>query len=166
MEYQENKQTKKSLSEKYVNVPGCQKKWDLSYTNRVKSGHILFCCKKGANHIPGSTIKGAQFDTYTVLCHIRSYPHRDTNARIHVTYPAWPRSFACACRIAPFFRAARYMIGPLFSTKSIWMAPFFWIPMWKAPFFWHPGICTYFSLRDFSRLLIPLVLHELTMIFV
>ena len=29
MEYQENKQTKKSLSEKYVNVPGCQKKWDL-----------------------------------------------------------------------------------------------------------------------------------------
>ena len=54
------------------------------------------------------------------------------------------------------------MIGPLFSTKSIWMARFFWIPMWKAPFFWHPGICTYFSLRDFSRLLILLVLHALT----
>ena len=26
------------------------------------------------------------------------------------------------------------MIGPLFSTKSIWMARFFWIPMWKVPF--------------------------------
>ena len=36
----------------------------------------------------------------------------------------------------------------------------------RAPFFWHPGICTYFSLRDFSRLLILLVLHELTVIFV
>ena len=58
------------------------------------------------------------------------------------------------------------MIGSLFSTKSIWLAQFFWIPMWKAPFFWHPGICTYFSLRDFSRLLILLVLHELTVIFV
>ena len=31
---------------------------------------------------------------------------------------------------------------------------------------WHPGICTYFLLRDFSRLLILLVLHELTVIFV
>ena len=49
------------------------------------------------------------------------------------------------------------MIGPLFSTKSIWMALFFWIPVWQAPFFWHPGI-----FRDFSRLLILLVLHELT----
>ena len=36
------------------------------------------------------------------------------------------------------------------STKSIWMAQFFWIPMWKAPFFWHPGICTYFLLRFFE----------------
>ena len=34
-----------------------------------------------------------------------------------------------------FFSVARYMIGPLFSTKSIWMARFFWIPMWKASFF-------------------------------
>ena len=34
-----------------------------------------------------------------------------------------------------FFSAARYMIGPLFSTKSILMTLFFRIPMWKAPFF-------------------------------
>ena len=27
--------------------------------------------------------------------------------------------YGCACRIAPLFSAARYMIGPLFSTKSI-----------------------------------------------
>ena len=27
--------------------------------------------------------------------------------------------YGCACRIAPFFSAARYMIGPLSSTKSI-----------------------------------------------
>ena len=39
-----------------------------------------------------------------------------------------------ACRIAPFFSTARYMIGPLFSTKSIWMAQFFWIP-YEGPIF-------------------------------
>ena len=27
--------------------------------------------------------------------------------------------YGCACRIAPFFSTARYMIGSLFSTKSI-----------------------------------------------
>ena len=42
------------------------------------------------------------------------------------------------------------MIGPLFSTKSIWMAQFFWIPMWKALIFWHPGICTYFRSEIFE----------------
>ena len=48
------------------------------------------------------------------------------------------------------------MIGPLFSTKSIWMAWFFWIPMWKAPFFWHPGICTYFFAQRFFEAAYPL----------
>ena len=38
---------------------------------------------------------------------------------------------------------------PLFSTKSIWMTRFFWIPMWKGPFFWHPCICTYFRSECF-----------------
>ena len=37
--------------------------------------------------------------------------------------------------MAPFFSAVRYMIGPLFSTKSIWMTRFFWITMWKGPIF-------------------------------
>ena len=46
------------------------------------------------------------------------------------------------------------------------MTRFFRIPMWKAPFFWHPGIFTYFSLRDFSRLLVLLVFNEPTVIFV
>ena len=41
----------------------------------------------------------------------------------------------CVPNIAPFFSTARYMIGPLFSAKSIWMARFFWFPMWKGPFF-------------------------------
>ena len=52
------------------------------------------------------------------------------------------------------------MHAPFFSTKSIWMTWFFWIPLWKAPLFWHPGICTYFLLRDFSRLLVLLVFNE------
>ena len=34
-----------------------------------------------------------------------------------------------ACPMAPFFSAARYMISPLISTKSIRMARFFWIPL-------------------------------------
>ena len=64
--------------------------------------------------------------------------------------------YGCACQIAPFFSAARYMIGPLFSTKSIWMARFFWIPILKAPFFWHPGICTYFFAQRFFEAAYPL----------
>ena len=48
------------------------------------------------------------------------------------------------------------MIGPLFSTKSIWMARFFWVPMWKAPFFWHPGICIYFFAQRFFKAAYPL----------
>ena len=51
----------------------------------------------------------------------------------------------------PLFQRCQVYDWPPFSTKSIWMARFFWIPMWKAPFFWNPGICTYLSLRDFSR---------------
>ena len=27
--------------------------------------------------------------------------------------------YGCACRMAPFFSAAKYMIGPFFSAKSI-----------------------------------------------
>ena len=76
-------------------------------------------------------------------------------------------SYGSACRIAPFFSAARYMIGPLFLTKGIWMVRFFWIPMWKAPLFWHPGICTYiFFAQRFSRLLVLLVFNEFCVIFV
>ena len=45
---------------------------------------------------------------------------------------------------------------PLFSTKSIWMARFFWVPMWKAPFFWRPGICTYFFAQRFFEAAYPL----------
>ena len=39
-----------------------------------------------------------------------------------------------ACRKAPFFSTARYMIGPLFSTKSIWMAQFFLDSLWGPHF--------------------------------
>ena len=34
-----------------------------------------------------------------------------------VTFYIWHSR--CACQMAPFFSAARYMIGPLFSAKSI-----------------------------------------------
>ena len=35
--------------------------------------------------------------------------------------------YECACQMALFFNAARYMISPLFSTKSIWLTQFFLI---------------------------------------
>ena len=61
----------KSLSEKYVHIPGCQKKWGLSHRNPEKSGHsYTFCWKKGANHIPGSTEKGGYSARTSILCHI------------------------------------------------------------------------------------------------
>ena len=48
------------MSEKYVQIPGCQKKWGLSYTKQEKLGQsYTFGRKKGANHIPGSAEKGA-----------------------------------------------------------------------------------------------------------
>ena len=60
-----------SLSEKYVHIPGCQKKWSLSHRNPEKSGHsYTFCWKKGANHIPGNAKKGGLFGT-----HIRTMPY-------------------------------------------------------------------------------------------
>ena len=66
-----------------------------------------------------------------------------------------------------FQRRAGKSLAPLFSTKSIMNDLIFSGFLYeKAPFFWHPGICTYVSLRNFSRLLILLVLHELTVIFV
>ena len=64
--------------------------------------------------------------------------------------------------MAPFFQRNQVYDWPPFSTKSIWMTRFFWIPMWKTQLFWHPGICTYFSLIDFSRLLVLWVYNELT----
>ena len=57
--------------------------------------------------------------------------------------------------IAPFF-SKKYMIDPIFLDWYI-----------KGPTFpIYPGTCTYFSFRDFSRLLVLLVFNELTAIFV
>ena len=68
---------------------------------------------------------------------------------------------------SPLFQHCQvYDWPPFFQQKVYGWPSFSGFLMWKAPFFWHPGICTYFSLRDFSRLLILLVLHELTVIFV
>ena len=66
----------------------------------------------------------------------------------------------------PFSALPGIWLAPFFQQKVYEWPDFFWIPIWKAQCFWHPGICTYVSLRDFSRLLILLVLHELTVIFV
>ena len=36
----------------------------------------------------------------------------------------------------PLFQRCQVYDWPLFSAKSIWLAPFFWISIWKAPLFW------------------------------
>ena len=57
----------------------------------------------------------------------------------------------------PFFSAARYIISPLFSTKSIWLARFFLDSYVKDPTFLtsrYMYMHIFFSLRDLSRLLI------------
>ena len=53
-----------------MHIPGCQKKWGLSYTNQEKLGQsYTFCRKKGANHIPGSAEIGGYSARTSVLCH-------------------------------------------------------------------------------------------------
>ena len=74
----------KSLSKKYVHIPGCQKNGTFHKGIQKKSGHsYTFCWKKGANHIPGSAEKGGYSARTSVLCHIQE-----------VTPPTHPRVLA------------------------------------------------------------------------
>ena len=58
-----------------MHIPGCQKKWGLSYTNQEKMGQSnTFCRKKGANHIPGSAEKGLFGTHIRTIPYIESYP--------------------------------------------------------------------------------------------
>ena len=60
-------------------------------------------------------------------------------------------AYGCACRIAPFFSAARYVIGPLFSTKN---GPIFLNSCVKGPIFltsWYMHI--FFAKRFFEAAL-------------
>ena len=49
---------------------------------------------------------------------------------------------------------------PPFSTKSIWMARFFWIPMWKAHFS-NILVYAHFFRQRFFKAAYPLVFYEL-----
>ena len=61
----------KSLSEKYVHIPGCQKNGAFHIgIQKNRAIHILFVEKKGASHIPGSAEKGGYSARTSVLCHI------------------------------------------------------------------------------------------------
>ena len=79
-------------------------------------------------------------------------------------FPVFSRTAAGVTLLTNAFSAARYMIGPLFSTKSIWLTQFFLIGIWKPHLFWHPGICTCFSLRDFLGFLFSW--YSMTALFV
>ena len=45
--------------------------------------------------------------------------------------------YGCACRMAPFFNAATYMIGHLFPTKSIWMDSYVKGPTFLTSWYMH-----------------------------
>ena len=63
----------KSLSEKFVHIPGCQKNGAFHIgIQKNRAIHIHFVEKKGANHIPGSAEKGGHSarTSVHVLCHI------------------------------------------------------------------------------------------------
>ena len=65
----------KSLSEKHVHIPGCQKNGTFHIgIQKNRAIHILFVEKKGANHIPGSAEKGGYSACTSVLCHIEGPP--------------------------------------------------------------------------------------------
>ena len=57
------------MNEINVHVLDTPEKWDLSYTNPEKWGHILLP-EKRANHILGSAEKGGHSTRISVLCHI------------------------------------------------------------------------------------------------
>ena len=62
----------------------------------------------------------------------------------------------------PLFQRCQVYDWPSFFDKKCMNDPIFLDSYVKGPFFWHPGMCTYFSLRDFSRLLVFLVFNELS----
>ena len=77
-------------------------------------------------------------------------------------------SYGCACRMTPFFSAARYMISPLFQQKVYdCMTDLIFLDSYvKGPTFLTSRCMRIFFIRDFSRLLVLLVVNEMTVIFV
>ena len=77
--YQEDKQPRKISERKICAYTRMSEKWGLSDRNPEKSGHsytYTFCWKKGANHIPGSAVKGGLFSMHIhTMPYIGSYPH-------------------------------------------------------------------------------------------
>ena len=69
---------KKSPSEKYVHIPGCQKNGAfLIGIQKNRAIHILFVEKKGSNHIPGSAEKmGAIRHAHLYYAIYRKFPCR------------------------------------------------------------------------------------------
>ena len=110
---------------------------------------------------------------HTLRCYIRDSSHASRcvcgggGGRGGLTSYIWHSGIVRMCvPNSPLFQRCQVYDWPPFFNKKCMNGPIFLDPMWKAPFFWHPGRCTYFSLRDFSWLLILLVLYELTVIFV
>ena len=67
--------SKKSLSEKYVHIPGCQKSGAFYISiKKNRASNILFVEKKGVNHIPDSAEKGNHSTRISVPFHNRKLP--------------------------------------------------------------------------------------------
>ena len=75
--------------------------------------------------------------------------------RVRMCVPNSPLFLRCQVYDWPSFFNKKYMNGPIFLDSYV-----------KGPIFLTSRYMHIFSLRDFSRMLILLVLYELTMIFV
>ena len=75
----------KSLSEKYVHIPGCQKKWGPHRESRKTGPFIYFLLKKGNQSYTWQCWKRGLFGT-----HVRNMPYIGS-------YPR-PRAFKARCR--------------------------------------------------------------------
>ena len=83
-----------------------------------------------------------------------------------VTSYIW-HSMDVRSRMAPFFSAAKYMIGPFFCQQKVYDWPHFSGLVYERPHF--SDVSQYmhiFFVQKFLRLLVVLVFNELTSIFV
>ena len=88
----------KSLSEKYVHIPGCQKNGGLSHRNPEKSGVIYFLLKKGGQSYTWQCWNRGLFGTHIrTMPYIGSYPPEWISFKGYICRKSSSSMRACVC---------------------------------------------------------------------